>query len=105
MRTLEFVVDGQLIKKKTDCDFSGLVAGSKGYLNAKFHFSQDWNDCVKAASFWRDGNEYAVKLDENNSCTIDEAALIGERFEVSVTGASTGFLIKTNKTKVRQEVY
>ena len=105
MRTLEFIVTGQRLKKSPDCDFSGIVAGSKGYLNAKFCFSPEWNGCTKAASFWKDGQEYAVKLDENNSCVIDDAALIGERFEVSVTGAQPGYLIKTNKTKVRQEVY
>lgn len=105
MRTLEFTVTGQQLKKKPSCDFSGLVAGSKGYLRAKFYFSPDWDGCKKAASFWRDGQEYGIKLDADDSCPIPPAALNGERFEVSVTGAKADYLIKTNKTKVRQEVY
>lgn len=104
MRTLEFTVTGQQLKKKLSCDFSGLVAGTKGYLRAKFYFSPDWDDCKKAASFWRDNQEHAVKIDDHNIAYIPEAALIGERFEVSVTGAKADYLIKTNKTKVRQEV-
>lgn len=105
MRTLEFVVEGQLIKKKTSCDFSNIVAGSVGYLKAKFHFSTEWMGCKKAASFWADGNEYSVLLDTFNTCTIPPQALTGERFLVSVTGAKSDYKIKTTKTKVRQEVY
>ena len=104
MRTLEFVVEGQLIKKKTDCDFSNIVAGSVGYLEAKFYFSPEWNDCKKAASFWADGNEYPVLLDSNDKCVIHPQALTGERFQVSVTGAKSDYKIKSTKTKVRQEV-
>ena len=105
MRTLEFVVESQLIKKKTDCDFSNIVAGSIGYLKAKFHFSPEWMGCRKAASFWVDGNEYPVLLDTFNSCVIPPEALTGDRFSVSVTGVKSDYKIKTTKTKVRQEVY
>lgn len=38
MRTLEFVVKGQKMIKKADCDFTNIIAGSKGYLRAKFYF-------------------------------------------------------------------
>ena len=104
MRTLEFVVEGQLIKKKTDCDFSNIVSGSIGYLKAKFYFSSEWDNCRKAASFWVDDNEYPVLLDVNDECVIHPQALTGERFLVSVTGAKSDYKIKTTKTKVRQEV-
>ena len=104
MRTLEFVAESQLLKKKTDCDFSNIVAGSVGYLEAKFHFSSEWDDCRKAASFWADGNEYPVLLDSNNTCVIPPQALTGERFLVSVTGVRSEYKIKSTKTKVRQEV-
>lgn len=104
MRTLEFTVDCQKVRKKSDCDFSGLIAGSIGFLRAKFHFSEEWKECRKAASFWVKGQEYAVLLDEDDSCMISPEALSSERFEVSVTGVRQGFKIVTNKTKVRQEV-
>lgn len=105
MRTLEFVTEAQLLKKKTDCDFSNIVAGSVGYLKAKFHFSKEWDDCRKAASFWLDGNEYSVLLDADDTCLIPPLALTGDRFLVSVTGVKSEYKIKTTKTKVRQEVY
>lgn len=104
MRTLEFVVEGQLIKKKTDCDFSNIVAGSVGYLKAKFYFSSEWDGCRKAASFWAYDNEYPVLLDPNDECPIAPLALNGESFMVSVTGVKSDYKIKSSKTKVRQEV-
>lgn len=105
MRTLEFNVNGQRLKKRSDCDFSGIVAGSVGYLRAKFHFSEEWKGCKKAASFWRDGYEFAVLLDEDDSCVIDSNALTEDHFQVSVTGVKHNYSIKSGKVKVRQEVY
>lgn len=105
MRELRFQADGQRLKKQTDCDFSGLVAGSEGYLRAKFTFSSEWTGCKKAASFWANNQEYAVLLESDDSCIIPAAALTGEMFQVSVTGVKNGYVIPTNKTKVRQEVY
>ena len=105
MRTLEFDVKKQRIIKKRTCDFSGLVAGSIGYLKAKFIFSKDWKQCVaKFASFWVDEEEYAVKLDENNCCMIPPEALMKNKFKVSVIGANPPYQIGTNKTTVKQEV-
>lgn len=107
MRILEFNVQKQRLTKKINCDFSGLVAGSVGYLRAKFYFSEEeWNKCsTRIARFWLDGKEEARTLDENNSCEIPPAVLTGSKFEVSVLGASTGYKIKTNKIKVRQGVH
>ena len=106
MRILEFNVDKQKLIKSKDCDFSGLVAGSVGYLRAKFYFTQpEWDQCtVKVASFWVGDKEYAVRLGKHNSCSIPDEALVGRSFRVSVIGACTGYKIKTNKTLVRQEV-
>lgn len=104
MRTLKFIVSGQNIKKNPECDFSDIVAGSIGYLQAAFEFSEDWDGCTKVASFWLDNEEHAVRLDENDACVIPSEVLVGERFSVSVTGAKTNYKIKTTKTKVRQEV-
>lgn len=93
--------------KRPGCDFSSLVAGSVGYLQAKFTFSADeWGKCsTKIARFWLDEQEYAKRLDENNCCTIPPEALVGNRFGVSVIGAAPGYQIETNKIYVRQEVH
>ena len=52
MRTLKFNVEGQSLKKDSACDFSGIVKGSKGYLQCSFSFSREWAGCKVAASFW-----------------------------------------------------
>ena len=104
-RVLEFDVTAQRITKKRDCDFSNIIAGTIGYLKAKFFFSlEEWGDCRKAASFWIDDKEYAVLLNEDNSCVIPHEVLVSERFFVSVTGLNTNYKITTNKVKVKQEV-
>ena len=104
MRILEFTADCQKLRKKSDCDFTGIVAGSVGLLRARFFCSIEWLNCKKAASFWVDGKEYAAVLDEKHSCDIPPEALTGDKFEVSLTGVKPGYKITTNKTKVRQEV-
>lgn len=106
MRILEFTINKQRLLKKKNCDFTGLVAGSVGYLKAKFYFSEEWTKCgVKIVRFWLDGKEYAVKLDNSCSCDIPPEALTGDHFEVSVIGASTGYTIETSKITVKQGVY
>lgn len=105
MRILEFKVDKQRITKHKDCDFSGIVAGSVGYLQAKFIFSKDWDRCTtKIARFWNDDKEHSVILDDNNECTIPHEALTTTVFGVSVMGVAPSFRIDSNRTKVRQEV-
>lgn len=107
MRTLEFEVKQQRLRKQPGCDFSHIVAGSFGYLKAKFYFSSEWDNCKKAASFICEGSdeEHAVLLDENNSCVIPSEALVGNSFDVFVTGVRPGLLIQTARTSVKQEVF
>ena len=106
MRILEFEVKKQRLRKLPGCDFSGIVAGSIGYLRAKFHLSpEEWQDCtVKVARFWLGDKESSVKLDKNNTCDIPPEVLTGERFAVSVLGKSKDYKIETNKFVVKQEV-
>lgn len=105
-RILEFTVDRQRITRKKGCDFSHIVAGSAGYLKAKFYFAHsEWEGCKKAASFWVNGEESAELLDETDTCLIPTEVLVGDRFSVSVTGVRPEFKIVTNKIKVRQEVW
>lgn len=105
MRVLSFKADGQRLKKQANCDFSGLVAGSVGYLRAEFKFSDEWAECRKAASFWVGDKEYPVLLKSDDTCIIPAEVLAGELFEVSVLGVKQDYKILTTKTKVRQEVY
>lgn len=104
-RILEFDVKRQRLIKHRGCDFSNIVAGTSGYLKAKFNFSHDeWAGCKKAASFWINGEETAVLLNKNDMCEIPPEVLVGDRFEVSVTGKNSNYKILTNKSTVKQEV-
>lgn len=111
VRILEFDVNRQKITKSRGCDFRHIVAGSVGYLKAKFHFSSEgdaWVGCMKAASFWKNDEEYAVLLDENDSCEIPKEVVDGRTFYISVTGLTkdedSKYMITTNKVKVVQKV-
>ena len=106
MRILEFTVRKQRLLKKPSCDFTGLVAGSKGYLHAKFEFPyDDWNNYeFKIASFWIGDKESAVQLDDNNTCNIPHEILTGAEFRVYLIGANRSSKIETNEVRVQQEV-
>lgn len=104
MRLLEFIVSAQRITADPECTFDNIVAGTEGYLQAQFTFSSEWDNCVKAASFWRGEKEYSVIL-RNDTCVIPAEVLTGPTFRVSVTGQSKEYVITTNRLLVRQEVY
>lgn len=105
MRTLEFKVDKQVLLKQPGCDFANIVAGSVGYLEAKFNFSEEWSECSKkVANFLANGEEFPVLL-EDDACVIPSGALVGDYFEVYVIGAKgKEYRINTTKFGVKQEV-
>lgn len=103
MRLLNFIVNGQHISKDPDCDFTKIVAGTSNYLKAHFTFSPEWQDCKKAASFWRGSKEHAVLL-EDDMCDIPPEALTGITFGVSATMLYGNSTVPTNRVIVSQEV-
>ena len=106
MRTLKFIVNGQIITQDPSCDFSGLVPGSDGYLKAEFSFSKEWDGCVKAAAFYsRLGKEYDPQmLKDGKSCVIPAEALSKKIFKVQIQGRNTktNQSLTTNKVVVNQ---
>lgn len=102
MRTLKFIVDKLNISRDPSCDFSGLVPGTEGYLQAEFSFSKEWDDCVKIAAFYDNKNEYSVMLEDGKSCIIPNEAADRPAFGVRVYGKSTKHKIVTNKEIVIQ---
>lgn len=110
MRILEFTVRKQRLLRTPTCDFSGLVAGSKGYLYAKFNLSPEWDSCRTAAKFVvKDDtgeHEYGALLDDNRTCIIPSEALVGDKFYVSVKGVKDGgrYQIESSEIAVKQEV-
>lgn len=104
MRTLKFIVDGQSIAADPNCDFSGLVPGTEGYVRVEFAFSPEWNGCVKAASFWSPmGKEYPGELLKDGcSCMVPTEALKKRKFLVQVVGKRDDYKILTHKVAVCQ---
>lgn len=102
MRVLEFIADGQTLKKDPRCDFAGIVAGSRGYLRACFSFSKDWSGCKKVAVFSCNGKNYPAPLDYN-MCEIPAGALTGTAVQVYLVGRRPGFEITTSATAFPQQ--
>lgn len=104
MRTLVFDVKGQIIQKDASCDFSGLVAGTCGYLEAKFMFSEDWNGCAKVVGFFlNDKTELPpCKLDKDNTCEIPQEVLKYHEFNIVLYGKRENYFIKTRPINIKQ---
>ncbi len=103
MRILKFKVDGQIISKDPDCDFDNLVPGTDGYLKAEFTFSNEWDNTVKVASFWRNGHECTPQiLKDGKSCVIPSEALTSRQFKIGVLGKNKNIKLTTNKIEVVQ---
>ena len=105
MRVLDFIVSGQTLTRDPLCDFTGIAAGSKGYLHARFRFSKEWKGCPKVAVFLNKGREYPVGL-RDNMCEIPWEALVDARavqVYVIVRPASGGE-VPTNMTAFPQTV-
>ena len=103
-RTLRFIVDNQTIRQDPNCDFSGLVPGTEGYLQAEFKFSREWNGCAKVVGFYSSlGREYPPQiLKDGKTCMIPSEALEKEVFKIQVLGKRDNYKIVTNKVAVRQ---
>lgn len=104
MRTLSFNVKNQLIEKDTSCDFSGLVAGTSGYLQAKFSFSSEWDGCTKVIGFSsKSGKEFEpCILPKNNTCNIPDEAVAYHEFQITVFGKKNGCVVTTRPITIKQ---
>ena len=105
MRTLRFIVNDQIIEQDPNCDFSGLIPGTEGYLRAEFIFSPEWIGCAKVAAFFSPmGREYPPQvLKDGKTCDIPAEALKKQSFKVQVLGKKKNYKIITNKVAVCQK--
>lgn len=105
MRTLKFIIDNQIIKADPKCDFSGLVSGTEGYLQAEFSFSPDWDKYVKAAEFIGKNNDdcHPVILKDGKTCIIPAEVLSRPAFGIRVVGKKNELKLTTNKLIVSQK--
>jgi hypothetical protein len=105
MRTLKFIVEGQIIRQDPECDFSNLVPGTSGYLRAQFKFSSEWDRTTRVVAFYSNlGREYPPReLGSDLSCVIPAEALQRSIFKVQVIGRKNGLTLRTNKVMVHQK--
>lgn len=104
MRTLKFIVNRQIIEKDPKCDFSDLVPGSSGYLQAKFSFSPEWNKCVKVAKFHYLKKEFPPQIIKDGVCMIPAEALTSRAFKIRVLGkGENDYKLETNDVTVVQD--
>lgn len=104
MRTLKFIVEGQILKPDPTCDFTGLVPGTSEMYIAEFSFSPEWDDCLKVVGFYsRLGKEYPPQiLKSNKTCIIPSEALKKRIFKIQVIGKNGSQRLTTNKVEVNQ---
>ena len=105
MRTLKFIVEDQIVKPDPNCDFSDLVPGTDGYLQAEFSFSSEWDGCARVATFYSMmGTEYDPQiLKDGRTCMIPAEALKRRTFKVQVMGKGLDLKkMVTNKLAVSQ---
>lgn len=87
MRTLRFLVNGQVIAPDPTCNFKGLFPGSNDELRAEFVFSPEWNNLTKVAAFWSiTGKEFTPQVLENNLCKIPKEASDRVAFKLKILG-------------------
>ena len=103
MRLLTFKITRQHLVKNGD--FSHIIAGSKGYLQAVFEFSEDWDDCLKVAQFYtRDDREYSVPIIDD-ACEVPDEVTESTIFRLRVLGKrGNDYRLQSNMTSIRQEV-
>lgn len=104
MRTLRFCVNAQKIRHDPNCDFSGLVSGTAGYLKASFKFSKEWSGMVKVAEFQKYLCSETISVQIiNNECAVPAEVTDGEAWKVKVIGKRGNTILPTGSCKVEQE--
>jgi hypothetical protein len=101
MRVLDFDVNRQIITKSPECDFNDIVAGTQGYLKARFNFSREWAGYMRVAVFTCRGAEEARPL-LGNMCDVPSEVLLGDSFKVTVVGKRGNDKLTCNAATVIQ---
>lgn len=101
--TLDFIVNGQNLAKHKNQNSQKVVADSRNYLKALFHFqSEEWKGQICYALFTLQGQTYKMVLGADkdldwNECYVPEEVIHAPGFTVS---CYCGDRITTNEVKV-----
>jgi len=98
MRRLLFAVKGQTLTKAGD--FTGITAGSKGYLKCTFGCTEsDWLRAKKVALF---NEKIPVAVDEAMECKVPDEVTDGKSFKLRLFGQVGQTRLTTNAVLVEQ---
>lgn len=98
MRRLLFAVEGMTLRKEGD--FSGITAGSKGYLCCHFGASEsDWLKAKKVALF---DENYPVAVNEAFECMVPSEVTAKKSFRVRLIGQNGPVRMQTNPVLIEQ---
>ena len=105
MRTLRFKVSGQELIRASGCDFSNIIAGTSGYLQAAFEFGQDWDGTIRVAAFYPYLQSQEVgRLIKDGTCIVPDEITAYDTFKIGVVGQrENGQRITTNLITIKQE--
>lgn len=101
--TLDFIVNGQSLTKHKNQNSQKVVADSRNYLKATFHFqSEEWQNQICYALFTIQGETYKMVLGADealswNECYVPEEVIHAPGFTVS---CYCGDRITTNEVRV-----
>lgn len=103
IRTLKFIINGQILEKDPNCDFSYLVPGTANYLKAEFDFSPEWDGYKKVVEFSRFNTEYPPRvLTDGKSCMIPVEVTEQEAFRIRILGGKDDKNLATNSIIIVQ---
>ena len=104
MRTLKFAVNAQRITSDPNCDFSGIVPGTAGYLKSHFSFSAEWSGMVKVAEFRKYTCDSPIPVPiVRGECMVPAEVTGGKSWIVKVIGKRGDVILPTCNCKVEQE--
>ena len=106
MRTLEFSLNGQRLRKAPGFSFEHIIKGSKNYLKAHFSFNtDDWSGVTKVAVFKSksDPVEY-IPIGADGYCNIPNSVTDDLKFTIQVIGVDGDKRIPTNDITITQEM-
>lgn len=96
MIELTFELNSQVLKRT---DSNVIASNSAEFHKVKFTFSEHWDNTQKTVIFRRGGKQYAVLLDNEDSCNIPYEVMQGSRdttFEISVFGVGINSVLTSS---------
>lgn len=100
MKTVKFKVKEQSIKNVDSVAF--IYGGTNNYLNLKFEFDDNWNDCIKVISFIVNKKESVSLKINDDSCLVPINAFDKDKLSFYILGGrKDGYRVRTETFIIR----